>query len=133
VAILAFRQAFHNRKAKYGGLEVSEAKRPKGLESGNSRLKKLLAGNAALKDPLAKIVTPPAKREAVAHLAQQAAEIGLASIELPRPNDQETLVHASRLASDSNHFFSKTAFVIFHLPLLVIHFREPRTYQPFSS
>jgi putative transposase len=50
--------SFYNWKAKYGGLEVSEAKRLKGLESENARLKKLLADamldNAALKDLLAK-------------------------------------------------------------------------------
>jgi putative transposase len=34
---------FYNWKDKYGGLEVSEAKRLKGLESENARLKKLLA------------------------------------------------------------------------------------------
>ena len=49
---------FYNWKAKYGGLEVSEAKRLKGVESENARLKKLLADamldNAALKDLLAK-------------------------------------------------------------------------------
>ncbi|MGC1983662.1 MAG: IS3 family transposase [Pseudolabrys sp.] len=65
--------SFYNWKAKYGGLEVSEAKRLKGLESENVRLKKLLADamldNAALKDLLGKkMVTPAAKREAVAHL-----------------------------------------------------------------
>ena len=32
--------SFYNWKAKYGGLEVSEAKRLKGLESENARLKK---------------------------------------------------------------------------------------------
>ena len=41
-------------KAKYGGLEVSEAKRLKSLEDENSKLKKLLAeamlDNAMLKD-----------------------------------------------------------------------------------
>jgi putative transposase len=45
-------------EAKYGGLEVSEAKRLRGLESENAKLKKLLADamldNAALKDLLAK-------------------------------------------------------------------------------
>ena len=50
--------SFYNWKAKYGGLEVSEAKRLKGLESENARLKKLLEDamldNAALKDLLAK-------------------------------------------------------------------------------
>jgi putative transposase len=48
---------FYNWKAKYG-LEVAEAKRLKGLESENTKLKKLLADamldNAALKDLLAK-------------------------------------------------------------------------------
>ena len=57
---------FYNWKAKYGGLEVSEAKRLKGLESENARLKKLLADtmldNAALKDLLAK--NGDARREA---------------------------------------------------------------------
>jgi putative transposase len=50
--------SFYNWKAKYGGLEVSEAKRLKGPESENARLKKILADamldNAALKDLLAK-------------------------------------------------------------------------------
>lgn len=72
-------------KAKYGGMDVSEAKRLKGLEDENARLKRLLADamldNAALKDLLEKkVVTqshePPlvqghgdaAKRQAVAHL-----------------------------------------------------------------
>ena len=45
-------------KAKYGGLEVSEARRLKALEDENRRLKKLLAeamlDNAALKDILGK-------------------------------------------------------------------------------
>ena len=45
-------------KAKYGGLDVSEARRLKSLEDENRRLKKLLAesmlDNAALKDLLAK-------------------------------------------------------------------------------
>jgi putative transposase len=51
-------QTFYNWKAKYGGLEVSEAKRLKGLESENTKLKKLLADamldNSALKDLLGK-------------------------------------------------------------------------------
>src|SRR6202165_4533599 len=60
-------------KAKFGGMEVSEAKRLKTLEDENTRLKRLLADamldNAALKDPLGKeMVTPAAERTAVAHL-----------------------------------------------------------------
>ena len=49
---------FYNWKARYGGLEVSEAKRLKGMESENARLKKLLVDamldNAALKHLLTK-------------------------------------------------------------------------------
>ena len=49
---------FYKWKAKYGGLEVSEAKRLKALEDENARLKKLLAeamlDNAVLKDIAAK-------------------------------------------------------------------------------
>jgi putative transposase len=47
---------FYAWKAKYGGLEVSEAKRLRALEDENSRLKRLLADamldNAGLKDLL---------------------------------------------------------------------------------
>lgn len=45
---------FYKWKAKYGGMEVSEAKRLKALEDENARLKRLLAeamlDNAVLKD-----------------------------------------------------------------------------------
>ena len=45
---------FYKWKAKYGGLDVSEARRLKALETENARLKKLLAeamlDNAMLKD-----------------------------------------------------------------------------------
>jgi putative transposase len=45
---------FYKWKARYGGLEVSEAKRLKALEDENAKLKRLLAeamlDNAALKD-----------------------------------------------------------------------------------
>ncbi|MDB5577050.1 MAG: putative transposase [Bradyrhizobium sp.] len=48
----------YNWKAKYGGLEVSEAKRLRALEDENARLKRLLAeamlDNGGLKDLLTK-------------------------------------------------------------------------------
>jgi putative transposase len=48
----------YNWKAKYGGLDVSEAKRLRALEEENGKLKRLLADtmldNAALKDLLSK-------------------------------------------------------------------------------
>jgi putative transposase len=49
---------FYKWKARYGGLEVSEAKRLKALEDENGKLKRMLADamldNAALKDLLGK-------------------------------------------------------------------------------
>ncbi|MGR6465806.1 IS3 family transposase [Rhizobium sp. PAMB 3182] len=64
---------FYNWKAKYGGMEVSEAKRLKALEDENARLKKLLAEQmldaAAVRELLGKkMVGPAAKRDAVTHL-----------------------------------------------------------------
>ena len=63
----------YNWKAKYGALDVSDAKRLKALEEENARLKKLLAeamlDASALRELLSeKMVGPGAKREAVAHL-----------------------------------------------------------------
>lgn len=50
--------SFYKWKAKYGGLEVSEARRLKALEDENAKLKKLLAelmlNEAALKELLTK-------------------------------------------------------------------------------
>jgi len=50
--------SFYKWKAKYGGLEVSEARRLKALEDENARLKKLLAesmlNEAALRELLGK-------------------------------------------------------------------------------
>ena len=49
---------FYKWRSKYGGMEVADAKRLKGLEEENRKLKKLLAeqmlDNATLKDLLAK-------------------------------------------------------------------------------
>ena len=49
---------FYAWKAKYGGMDVSEAKRLKGLDDENAKLKRLLADamldNVALKDLLSK-------------------------------------------------------------------------------
>ncbi|UCI10612.1 IS3 family transposase [Mesorhizobium sp. B1-1-8] len=63
----------YNWKAKYGGMDVSDAKRLKALEDENARLKKLLADQmleaSALRELLfKKMVGPAARREAVAHL-----------------------------------------------------------------
>ena len=53
-----YRATIYNWKSRYGGLEVSEARRLRELENENARLKRLLADamldQAALKDLLAK-------------------------------------------------------------------------------
>ena len=50
--------AFYKYKAKYGGMEGSDARKPKALEDENAKLKKLLAesmlDNAILKDVASK-------------------------------------------------------------------------------
>ncbi|MGH9650830.1 MAG: IS3 family transposase, partial [Terriglobales bacterium] len=68
---------FYRWKAKYGGLEVNEAKRLRQLEEENRQLKHLVAeltlDNRALKAVLfKKVVGPPAKREAVRVVREQA-------------------------------------------------------------
>ncbi|WP_395173052.1 IS3 family transposase [Roseibium alexandrii] len=64
--------SFYKYKAKYGGMDVSDARKLKALEDENAKLKRLLAeqmlDNAILKDVASrKVVTPAAKRQAVAH------------------------------------------------------------------
>ena len=66
---------FYKFKAKFGGMDVSDARRLKALEDENARLKKLLAeqmlDNAILQDVAAKkMVTPDAKWKAVAHVCK---------------------------------------------------------------
>ena len=64
---------FYKWKAKYGGLDVSEARRLKALEDENAKLKRMLA-DAMLDNVGAegsagkKVVTPAARREAAAYL-----------------------------------------------------------------
>lgn len=59
-------------KGKYGGLDVSEARRLQVLADENAKLKKLLAeailDNAMLKYLNSKMVMPVARRQAVAQL-----------------------------------------------------------------
>ncbi|MEM9478100.1 MAG: IS3 family transposase [Verrucomicrobiota bacterium] len=74
-------QTFYRWKSKYGGMEVSEARRLKELEEENRRLKKLVAEQALDIDmlkhvKLKKVVKPAAKREAVKEL-QKSFEVSL--------------------------------------------------------
>ena len=67
---------YYRWKAKYGGLEISEARRLKELERKNRRLKNAVADltldNQALKENcLAKMVTPAMRRRAAQRLQQR--------------------------------------------------------------
>lgn len=73
-------------KARFGGLEVSDARRLKALEDENANQKKLLAeamlDNAILMDcHAAKVAAPGGKREAVAHVM---AVHGVSQVGTPR-------------------------------------------------
>ena len=75
----------YNWKAKYGGMDISEAKRLKQLEDENAKLKKLLAEQmldaAALRElPVKKMVGPAVKREGVAHLRATMGPVGTAGL-----------------------------------------------------
>lgn len=58
---------FYKWRSKYGGMEVSEAKRLKALEEENAKLKKLLAEStiyvSTLREMLGKLLTPGSGKE----------------------------------------------------------------------
>ncbi|XHC10764.1 IS3 family transposase [Labrenzia sp. ac12] len=67
---------FYKYKAKFGGMDVSDARKLKALEDENAKLKKLLAKamlDNAMRQNVAfkKMVTPGARREAAAHLCSR--------------------------------------------------------------
>lgn len=68
---------FYKWKAKYGGLDVSEARRLKALEDENARLKKLLAesmlNEAALRDLLGNVWSAPSLQGSWANGREQSA------------------------------------------------------------
>ncbi len=76
---------FYKWKAKYGGLEVSDAKRLKSLEDENAKLKKLLAeamlDNAMLKDIAA---NPPPPGRQSRHVCLGSFATGSSPVECPQ-------------------------------------------------
>jgi putative transposase len=90
-------------KAKYGGLEVSDAKRLKALEDENVKLKKLLAKAELLKEIAAKrIVTGAARREAVAHL-RLAFEVSERRACSTLGADRPTMLRCGRACANGRH------------------------------
>ncbi|MCV2879208.1 IS3 family transposase [Sedimentimonas flavescens] len=112
---------FYAWKAKFGGMDVADAKRLKALEEENAKLKRLLAeamlDQAALKDLLSrKLVTPAVRREAVAHLVKThrmserraCSVIGVDRSTIRyrshRPDDVELRVRLRALAGERRRF-----------------------------
>jgi transposase InsO family protein len=119
----------YNWKAKYGGMDVSDAKRLRSLEDENRKLKKLLAESmldqAALKELLTKkMVRPAAKREAVAHLRNVlqmserractlvAADRKMIRYRSRRPPDVELRTRLRDLANQRRRFGYRRLFIL---------------------
>ncbi len=115
------RATFYKWKAKFGGMDVSEARRLKALEDENAKLKRMLADsmldNVALKDPAGKrVVTPAAHREAAAHLrsayemserrACRVLSVNRASVryQATRPDDGDLRDRLKALAQERRRF-----------------------------
>ena len=68
---------FYTWRKKYGGMEVSEAKRLKALEEENAKLKRLLAEQmmdvATLREMLGKMYDPPCPCKVVSTVTVQSA------------------------------------------------------------
>ncbi|MGL4528801.1 MAG: IS3 family transposase [Aestuariivirga sp.] len=119
----------YNWKAKFGGMDVSEAKRLKQLEDENAKLKKLLAEQmldaAALRELLfKKMVGPAVQRDAVAHLQ---AVMGLSErracsivgadrkmirYQSRRPPDAELRTRLRELANERRRFGYRRLFIL---------------------
>ena len=72
---------FYKWRSRYGGMEVSDARRLKALEDENRRLKKLLAETmldaSTLKEMLGKtLLTPGLRRKAVTRAVREGATVG---------------------------------------------------------
>ncbi|MCD0421842.1 IS3 family transposase [Rubrivivax sp. JA1024] len=119
----------YNWKAKFGGMDASEAKRLRQLKDENAKLKKLLAEQmldaAALRELLfKKMVGPAAKREAVAHLQtvmdlseRRACQIVGADRKMVRyrshrPPDTELRARLRDLANERRRFGYRRLFVL---------------------
>ncbi|WP_143744675.1 IS3 family transposase [Mesorhizobium prunaredense] len=133
--------SIYNRKARFGGMDVSEARRLKALEDENTRLKRLLADamldNAALKDLGGKeMVTPAAKRKAVARLKEgfgmserrACKAIGCCRMtvryETSRPDDREVRERMKAIAQERRRFGYRRLLVMLRREGLVVNHKK---------
>ncbi|MEM6550450.1 MAG: IS3 family transposase [Pseudomonadota bacterium] len=129
---------FYAWKAKYGGMEPSDAKRLKALEDENAKLKRLYADamldNAGLRDLLGpKVVTPAAKRTAVALLLKDhemserrachliGADRTMIRYQSRRPDDAALKKRMRVLASECRRFGYRRLHVLLRQEGLVVN------------
>ncbi|AZQ68665.1 IS3 family transposase [Silicimonas algicola] len=134
---------FYKYKAKYGGLEVSDARRLRALEDENGKLKKLLAeamlDNAILKDVGGKkMVAPGVKREAVAHVvaihgvserrACQALAVDRSSVRYRsvRPDDAEARAAMKAVATERRRFGYRRIHIMLERQGIVMNLKKLR-------
>ncbi|PBB98903.1 IS3 family transposase [Mesorhizobium sp. WSM3862] len=133
--------SIYNWKARFGGMDVSEARRLKALEDENTRLKRLLADamldNAALKDLGGKeMVTPAAKRKAVARLKEgfgmserrACKAIGCCRMtvryQTSRPDDRELRARMKAIAQERRRFGYRRLLVMLRREGLVVNHKK---------
>ena len=116
----------YNWKARFGGMDVSEAKRLKALEDENAKLKKLLAEQmlAAALGSFKKMVGPAAKRDPVAHLEARmglserracsivGADRKMIRYRSCRPPDTELRARLRDLANQRRRFGYRRLFIL---------------------
>ncbi|WP_139201491.1 IS3 family transposase, partial [Pseudovibrio axinellae] len=135
--------SFYKYKAKYGGMDVSDARKLKALEDENSKLKKLLAeamlDNAMLRDvKFKKVVGPAASRQAVAFLCQSfgvserracsVLQVDRSSMRYKsvRPDDKPLREAIRQLASERRRFGYRRIHILLKRQRVVMNLKKLR-------
>jgi putative transposase len=131
---------FYKWKAKYGGLDASDARRLKALEDENAKLKaEAMLDNAMLKDIASKkTVTPAARREAVEHLRcafevserRACSALGTdrtsARYRSTRPDDAHLRTRLRELAAQRRRFGYRRLHILMTREGLIVNHRKLR-------
>ncbi|WP_333722097.1 IS3 family transposase [Agrobacterium tumefaciens] len=133
---------FYKYKARYGGMDVSDARKLKALEDENAKLKKLLAeamlDNAILKDVASKkMVTPDVKRNAVHVCAQhgvsqrracEVLSVDRSSMRYSsvRPDDASIREAMKTVASERRRFGYRRIHVMLDRQVIVMNLKKLR-------
>ena len=134
---------FYKWKAKFGGMDVSDARKLRSLEAENTRLKKLLAeqmlDNAQAEErELKKVVTPDAKRGAVSYLqaaygvserrasAAMAVDRSTVRHQSKRPDDKELRDQVKQIASERRRFGYRRIHVLLEREGIQVNLKKLR-------